>query len=76
MQETPGMHNEVHEYYDIAPKICAEIEKSEDAGQKVYTIIWEKYLKSALDAIDQGEKQKAHDIYKEMVLNLKKQYLG
>jgi hypothetical protein len=76
MQETPEMHGEVHEYYHIAPKICAEIEKAEDSGAKTYTEIWEKYLKPAVDAVERRENQTAHDIYKQMVLDLKRQYLG
>jgi len=75
MQETPEMHEEVHEYYHIAPQICAEIEKSEDCGTKAYTAIWEKYLKPAVDAVEQKQYQEAHDIYKQMVLDLKREYL-
>jgi hypothetical protein len=75
MNETPEMHEEIHEYYHIAPQICAEIEKAEDSGNRVYTEIWERYLKSAVEAVDKGEKQKAHDIYKQMVLDLKRDYL-
>ena len=75
MQETMEMHEEVHEYYHIAPKICAEIEKSEDSGTKTYTAIWDKYLKPAVVAVEQKKYQEAHDIYKQMVLDLKREYL-
>jgi hypothetical protein len=76
MMESDEMHEEVHEYYHIAPQICAEIEKTPNFGSKAYSEIWEKYLKSAVEAVDKGEKQKAHDIYKRMVLDLNKEYLG
>ncbi|MDR0878133.1 MAG: hypothetical protein LBN21_08780 [Treponema sp.] len=76
MMETPDMHDEVHEYYHIAPQICAEIEKTEDSGTKVYSEIWKKYLEPAVEAVNAGKQQEAHDIYKEMVLDLKAQYLG
>ena len=76
MQETPEMNEEVHEYYHIAPQICAEIEKTEDSGTATYTAIWEKYLKPAVEAVEQKENRKAHDIYKQMVMDLKREYLG
>jgi len=76
MQKTPEMHEEVHEYYHIAPQICAEIEKSDDSGTKTYTAIWDKYLKPAVEAVEQKKYQEAHDIYKQMVLDLKREYLA
>ncbi|GHT58055.1 hypothetical protein FACS1894109_11530 [Spirochaetia bacterium] len=76
MMETPGMHDEVHEYYHIAPQICRAIEKTEDSGAKVYSEIWKKYLEPAVEAVNAGKKQEAHDIYRGMVLDLKAQYLG
>ena len=75
MQETPEMLKEVHEYYDIAPQICSEIEKADDVGVAVYTDIWKKYLKPAVEAVEQDDMQKAHDIYSKMVTDLKKEYL-
>jgi len=75
MQETPEMLEEVHGYYNIAPQICNEIEKTKDAGVAVYAEVWKKYLMPAVEAVGQNEMQKAHDIYKQMVLDLKQKYL-
>ena len=77
MQTTEEMRNEVLEYYEIAPKICAEIEKE---GEKVasykYHAIWETSLKLAFEALERGNEREAYDVYKNMVLGLKKELLG
>lgn len=74
MGKDSKMKTEVMEYYDIAPKICSTIDKL-DNSDEVYDDIWKKHLKPAVDAIDRKENEKAHDIYKSMVLELKKKYL-
>jgi hypothetical protein len=76
MRETPEMAAEVEEYYEIAPKICAAINAAgaEDASEK-YTAIWEESLKPAFAALNRGDNQKAYDIYKGMVLELKELYI-
>jgi len=77
MQATEEMCGEVLEYYEIAPKICAEIEKTgKEAASEKYRAIWEASLKPAFEALDRGDKRKAHDIYKNMVIGLKKELLG
>jgi len=75
MMATTEMMDEVDEYYKIAPQICAEIEKSDDFGKRTYLTIWNKYLKSAVEAVNQNDNQKAYDIYKQMVMDLKREYL-
>jgi hypothetical protein len=76
MQETPEMKAEVREYYDIAPRICSAIDNvGESFANKKYSEIWESSLKPAFDALKHGDKQKAHDIYKGMVLGLKKEFI-
>lgn len=74
MRSSPEMEAEVEDYYEIAPKICAEIDKGGKASEK-YAAIWETSLKPAFEALENGENQKAHDIYKEMTLSLKAAYL-
>jgi hypothetical protein len=77
MQETPEMKAEVKEYYDIAPRICSAIDNAgESFANKKYSEIWKTALEPAFEALNHGDKQKAHDIYKGMVLGLKKEFLG
>jgi len=76
MQETSDRRTEIQEYYDIAPKICFEIDKlGEKMASKKYISIWKTNLKPAYEAIKSGDNNKAYNIYKHMVLNLKTQYL-
>ena len=76
MQGTPKMKAEVEEYYEIAPKICARIEsKGEEYAAEKYTSIWEKCLRPAFLALEEDEKQKAYDIYKDMVMSLKSEFM-
>lgn len=74
MKKDELMNAEVEEYYEIAPTICENIDKQENASE-IYEEIYQKWIKDAVESCDNGDKQKAHDIYKSMVLNLKKRYL-
>lgn len=74
MKKDELMKSEVEEYYRIAPTICKNIDSKDDSAE-IYESIYQKWLKNAVSACDSGEKQKAHDIYREMVLELKKLYL-
>jgi len=77
MKGTPEMRAEVQEYYDIAPKICLAIDSSgNDSAVIRYVSIWEKSLKPAFEALESGKTQEAYNIYKDMVLGLKKEFLG
>jgi hypothetical protein len=76
MQETAEMRAEVQEYYDIAPQICAAIDSTgEKAATARYAAIWETSLKPAFTALETGDRQKAYDLYKDMVLDLKQELL-
>jgi len=66
---------EIKEYYNIAPKICKNIETMENDGNIIYQKIWNNYLKKALIAINNYELDKAYRIYKKMVLDLKDTYI-
>ena len=76
MQKTEALRSEIAEYYEIAPRICVEIEKAgnEKASEK-YAMIWETSLKPAFEALDYGDLQKTYGIYKKMVLDLKQELL-
>ena len=73
MKNNNEMNAEIEEYYEIAPIICQNIE-NEPNSQEIYENIYEKWLKSAVLAVDNGENEQAHDIYKDMVLSLKKEF--
>jgi hypothetical protein len=76
MQETPEMRAEVREYYELAPRICAAIDFSgEKTARERYASIWQESLKPAFEALDAGDNQKAHDLYKDMVLGLKTEFI-
>ncbi|GMO36365.1 MAG: hypothetical protein Ta2B_16420 [Termitinemataceae bacterium] len=76
MQTTPEMKAEIEEYYDIAPQICTAINLSgEKIASEKYSAIWTNSLKPAFEALDIGELEKTHDIYKKMVRDLQKEYL-
>jgi hypothetical protein len=77
MLESAEMRSEVEEYYEIAPRICEAIESNGPvAASKKYFRIWSVSLKPAFEALIAGETQKAHDIYRQMVMELKKEYIG
>lgn len=75
MKKDDEMKKEVEEYYDIAPKICSNIDNCSNSTE-IYENIWQTYLKSAVNFVDSGENEKAHSIYKQMVLDLKEKYLN
>lgn len=75
MKKNEQMCKEVAEYYEIAPKICKKIDSLADSAA-VYEQIWQHHIKPAVDAVDSGENERAHEIYKRMVLELKSKYLG
>lgn len=75
MNESEEMQNEVKEYYEIAPKICLAIDRTADNPKEVYSYILSAYLKPALHAIETGSNQEAHDIYRNMVFDLKSSYI-
>lgn len=64
----------VAEYREIAPKIVAAINKQENKLQ-IYDRIWEEHLCRCLTSIEDKDFETATRIYKDMVLELKKEYL-
>ena len=74
MKTDGNMKVEVEEYYKIAPVICENINKQENSSE-IYEQIYQKWLKDAVLACDNNETEKAYNIYKDMVLELKDLYL-
>ena len=66
--------NLISEYYNIAPRIVASINKSFEA-EKIYKNIWEKYLKPCLKFIESGDNFSCKNKYIEMVRDLKRLYI-
>lgn len=75
MMTTKEMQDEVLEYYDIAPKVCRAINGKENSDE-IYSEMFKNSLVPAITAIENGNTEKAHEIYKNMVLKLKEKYLG
>ncbi len=64
----------IKEYYNIAPTIVKRIEKSEDAKER-YLEIWRAFLKPCLEDLEQDRKAECGERYREMVVNLMKEYV-
>ena len=76
MSKDAEMSAEVLKYYEIAPRICYAIGKrGKEYSKNTYAWIWETFLSKAYDALNNNELEKAHEIYKDMVLKLEKIYL-
>lgn len=77
MAEKNDLSLEVKKYYDIAPAICTAIEAKGDVfAKQEYARIWDEHLSKAFEALNNNELEKTYEIYKNMVLNLKKTYLS
>ena len=63
----------IAEYYAIAPRIVANINRLADA-KEIYKRIWQKYLAPCLNFIKRGDNDSCKSKYVEMVCELKKQY--
>ena len=64
----------IAEYYDIAPRIVANINSLDNAAQ-IYKTIWKKYLAPCLEFIRKGDNLSCKDKYVEMIHELKRHYL-
>lgn len=63
----------IAEYYAIAPRIVANINRLADA-KEIYKHIWQKYLAPCLNFIERGDNDSCKSKYVEIVCELKKQY--
>ena len=64
----------IAEYYDIAPRIVANINRLANA-KEIYKNIWQNYLEPCLKFIERGENLACRNKYVEMVRDLKQRYL-
>lgn len=62
----PDGESLIVEYYAIAPKIVAKINRLPNAAQ-VYENLWHKYLAPCLDLIERGDNMTCKQIYVEMM---------
>lgn len=65
----------VHRYYEIAPRIVAQIDKRADA-KAVYLDIWQRYLKQCLHYIEIGNNEQCRKLYMQMVRDLEDRYIN
>ena len=73
MKKNTLLNKEVNEYYEIAPVICNNIDKLNNSSE-IYEDIYQRWIKSAVIAVENGNNVLAYNTYKEMVLALKKKY--
>lgn len=66
----PGGREEIAEYYAIAPCIVAHINARPDAAE-VWEKLYQEYILPCVAAADAGEFEKAHEVYREMVIGSK-----
>lgn len=63
----------IAEYYAIAPRIVANINRLTDAAQ-IYKSIWQKYLEPCLRFIERGDNLSCKNKYIDMIRELKRIY--
>ena len=70
MQRSDALREEVREYYAVAPRIVATIEKNGKA-EETWREIGHTYLVPAVDALRRGDQDSAYHLYKTMFHFLK-----
>lgn len=74
MDVTPEGHALVEEYYDIAPTIVKRIARRPERD-RIYRQIYETYLQPCIREIETRQYEACEARYRQMVLELKKQYM-
>ena len=69
MRCTPERQQEVEEYYRIAPGIVEAVSQRADASD-IWRALWASHLAPAIAAIECGDDDRAHSIYRDMVASL------
>lgn len=64
----------IQAYYEVAPRIV-EIIDEQDNCEELYSVIWEDYLATCLEYIEEGNYKACKELYIEMVQNLQEEYL-
>ena len=73
--QLPNGKTEVDHYYSISPRIVKCI--LQDANhQDILNKIHSSYIEPAIDLINAGHQYEAYQLYKSMVVNLERQYIG
>lgn len=67
LAKQPGGQAEIDEYYVIAPRIVDRISMRDDSDE-VWERLYQEYILPCVAAADAGEFEKAHEVYREMVL--------
>lgn len=67
----PNGKSLIKEYYEIAPAIVDNINKS-GKREELYTKVWEEYLSKCLELIENNKYDECKELYISMVNNLKK----
>jgi len=70
----PGGELDVNEYYEMAPRLVSELSKRDDSIE-IYRRIYTDLILKALNLIAAKRFHDAHALYKEYVLDLKREYL-
>lgn len=70
----PEGEAEIAEYYSIAPRIVAAIKERKDS-LTIFSDIYNRLVMPCVALIEQGEKSRAHKIYKDFVQELRLRYL-
>lgn len=70
LAKQPGGQAEIDEYYEIAPGIVERISMRDDADD-VWERLYQEYILPCVAAADAGEYEKAHEMYRDMVILVK-----
>lgn len=69
MAQTPQGRREIEIYYDVAPAIVEAIDRRADAPAR-YLQLYADSIRPAVDAIQQGQHQRAYALYRQMMEGL------
>lgn len=73
LRATVGGEKEIAEYYLIAPQIVEKI-KSHNDNNAIFKRIYEELIEPCVSFIEQGNYEKAHELYKKYTLLLKQKF--
>ncbi len=74
MNESESGEQIVREYYDMAPTIVKRINREQDSVV-IYQGIWDEYLHSCIQLIEENKMEETQELYSAMVRNLADKYL-
>lgn len=74
VKKQAGGLEDISEYYLTAPKVIQAVNLDENS-LRVYSQIYERWIKKAVSLIQRGDLKQAYGHYKEMMDSLKKRFL-